>query len=152
MNAILKKFNWGWGIGIFYVWFVVAMLSLVYMASQQSIEFVTKDYYGKELDYQDHINKVNRTTLLAKPLQWQVDSKKVKLTFPVSAGSTDVKADILFYRPSDSKKDFTLTIVPDSLGEAVIVSDKLLPGIYRMQIDWQIGTDYYYNESIININ
>ncbi len=152
MNAIIKKFNWGWGIGIFYVWFVVAMLSLVYMASQESIEFVTTDYYSKELDYQGHIDRVNRTSALAQPLQWQVNSKQIKFKFPVGKGNTDIKADILFYRPSDSKKDFSLTVIADSLGEAVIVSDKLQPGVYRMQIDWEAGSESYYNESIININ
>lgn len=152
MNAILKKFNWGWGISMVYIWFVVGMLSLVYMASQESIEFVTQDYYGKELNYQDHIDRINRTNQLSEKLQWQVNSKQIKFKFPATASGKDIKADILFYRPSDSKKDFTLTVIPDSLGEAVIVSDKLQQGVYRMQIDWQAGTESYYNESIININ
>lgn len=135
-----------------YVWFVIGMLSLVYMASQESIEFVTKDYYSKELNYQDHIDRVNRTKALAKPLQWQVNSKQIKFKFPVINSGSDIKANVLFYRPSDSKKDFSLTVIADSVGEAVIVSDKLESGIYRMQIDWESGSESYYNESIININ
>lgn len=152
MKNILKKLNWGWGIGLFYTCFVVFMLMMVYKASQQTIEFVTDDYYKKELDYQNHIDKVSRTAALGTQPQWQVNANTVLLNFPVKEAGKDIKADVLFYRPSDSSKDVQLSITADSTGHAVVASDKLQPGVYRMQIDWQAGGAAYYSEGIVNLN
>ena len=152
MKKLFQKFNWGWGIGLFYTAFVVFMLGMVYKASQNSIDFVTTDYYKKELEYQAHIDKIKRTAMLAEKPKWQVQEKRVVVSFPVKETGKDVKANVLFYRPSDSGKDVTINVTADSTGQAIVTSDKLQHGVYRMQIDWEAGSTSYYTEGIVNLN
>jgi hypothetical protein len=152
MKNLLKKFNWGWGIGIFYSGFVLFMLCMVYKASQQSVELVSSDYYNKELTYQEHIDKVNRTKLLKEQPALQVNKRSVQLKFPSTTSNQNVKADVLFYRPSDSQKDFSVKLVSDSTGNANVASDKFSPGVYLMQVNWDAGQESYYNEWVVHIN
>ncbi len=148
----MKKFNWGWGIAIFYSVFVLFMVGMVWRASHENIEMVTENYYNKELVFQKQLDKENRTNQLPDSLQWKVGDKKVTLKFPQTNTGRNVKAQILFYRPSDSSKDFSVDITPDSLGNSVVQSDKFVKGQYRMQVDWNAGGETYYNESVIKMN
>lgn len=148
----MKKFNWGWGIAIFYSVFVVFMVLMVWNASNQKIEMVTENYYTKELAFQKLLEKENRTNGLAEQLQWQVQPGKVVLKFPGAGSGKTVKAQILFYRPSDSSRDFTVNVTSDSEGTSVVESDKFIKGRYRMQVDWNAGNETYYKEGVININ
>ena len=59
------KSNWGKGITILISGFVIFMLGLVGFASFQSFNLVETDYYQKEINYQDHIDKVKRTSVLS---------------------------------------------------------------------------------------
>lgn len=147
----MKKFNWGWGIALFYTSFVVFMLYMVWRANNEKVEMVTENYYNKELVFQKQLDKENRTSQLHEKLEWQVGNKQVKLQFPQTKGA-NVKAQILFYRPDDSTKDFTVNITCDSTGSSVVQSEKFEKGRYRMQVDWSEGGETYYNESVININ
>lgn len=148
----MKKFNWGWGIALFYTSFAVFILFLVYKTTTLNIDLVTPDYYKKELAHQEQIDKVNRANSLAEPLQWTVSNSEIVLTFPKEIAVKNVKASILFYRPSDSAKDLKMEVVPDTSGSCVINSDKLSKGVYRMQVDWSADNIAYYNEGVVNIN
>ena len=53
------KFNWGTGITIFFLSFVVFMLFMAYKCFQTDFDLVTEDYYAKELVYQETIKKLN---------------------------------------------------------------------------------------------
>ena len=46
------KFNWGTGIGLFYVVFVVIMVSMVMFSARNNIDLVQEDYYEKDLNYE----------------------------------------------------------------------------------------------------
>jgi hypothetical protein len=148
----MKKFNWGWGIAIFYSVFVIFMMGMVWRASHEDTDMVTENYYNKELVFQKLLDKENRANQLPLQLQWKVSDKKVTLKFPESKSAKNVKAQILFYRPSDSSKDFTVDITPDSTGNSVVESDKFVKGQYRMQVDWSAGGETYFNEGVIKMN
>jgi nitrogen fixation protein FixH len=149
---MFKKFNWGWGIAIFYSGFVAFMLFMVWRSTKMTPDMVTSDYYGKELKYQEQINKMQRSNALSQPMSWSVNNHTVKLSFPRDVKGKEVKAQILFYRPDNSKRDFNITCGADSLGTCVITSDKFSKGVYKMEVDWSAGKETYYNEGVININ
>jgi nitrogen fixation protein FixH len=90
--------------------------------------------------------------MLAEKPKWQVQEKSVVVSFPVKETGKDVKANVLFYRPSDSGKDVTINVTADSSGQAIVTSNKLQHGVYRMQIDWEAGSTTYYTEGIVNLN
>jgi hypothetical protein len=146
---MFKKFNWGWGIAIVYVAFAIGMLSLVYMATRNKVELVREDYYAEELKHQDHIEKVQRARALPTPLSWNVGDAQIELQFPTTDKTI---AKVLFYKASDSSKDVTVSCEADSLGRCLLPTDKLVSGVYKMQVDWEANGATYYQEGTININ
>lgn len=146
------KLNWGWRIAIFYISFVVFMLFLVSKTFREKSELVSADYYAKELAFQNHIDKQERTRQLPQQLEWNVADNKVSLKFPPQFKPSDIKAQVTFYRPSDSSKDVSLDAVPDSSGYCTLSSEKLEHGVYTMKIEWSAFNNDYYNESTIRIN
>ncbi|MFN8286201.1 MAG: FixH family protein [Chitinophagales bacterium] len=149
---MIKKFNWGWGIALVYTVFVGFMLFMVMLTNKQTVDLVTPDYYAKELKYQDQLNKMNNANALGEPLTCTVDARKVNVQFPQKMNGKKIKADILFYRPSNSSADFTVSCTPDASGNCLIQSDKFETGLYKMQVEWSADGVAYYNEKEININ
>jgi len=150
---MFKKFNWGWAVLIFYSGFVCFMLFMVWESTRLKTELVTTDYYGKELKYQEQLDKMKRSNILNQPLSWTVMNKKeVKLNFPSDVKGKDVKARILFYRPDNSLRDFNISCQADSTGVCIVSSDKFRHGAYKMEVDWSAGKETYYTEGVININ
>lgn len=147
----LGVINWGWRIVILYGGFVAFMLFLVYKTTTVKDGLVTKDYYAKELRFQEQIDKQSRANQLKEALSWNVSGTKIELKFPEEVLSQNVKAEILFYNASDDKRDFTLNCTPDSNGICQLSSDKFQGGIYEMKIDWSANGVTYYNEGTINI-
>ena len=47
--------NWGKGITLVIILFIITMLGMVYVASKQTNEMVEANYYDKELKYQNLI-------------------------------------------------------------------------------------------------
>jgi nitrogen fixation protein FixH len=149
---MFKKFNWGWGIALFYTGFVVFMLFMVWCTNLMKTELVTEDYYGKELKFQEQLDKMKRSNVLSQPVNWTVLNNSVKLNFPVDVKGKDVKAKVLFYRPDNSLRDFNVNCQVDSTGVCIINSDKFHHGAYKMEVDWSAGKETYYTEGVININ
>ena len=149
---MFKKFIWGWGIALFYSSFVVFMLFMVWCTNLMKTELVTEDYYGKELKFQEQLDKMKRANVLSQPVNWTVQNNSVKLNFPGDVKGKDVKAKVLFYRPDNSLRDFNVSCQPDSMGVCVINSDKFHHGVYKIEVDWSAGKETYYTEGVININ
>lgn len=149
---MFKKFNWGWGLAIFYSCFVAFMLFMVWQSTVMKTELVTTDYYGKELKYQDQLDKMNRANGLSHPLSWVVNANQVLLSFPQEMKDKNVKANVLFYKPDNSLRDFNVSCHPDSTGNCLIASEKFHHGVYKMEIDWSAGNQTYYSEGMIKIN
>lgn len=149
---MIKRFNWGWGIALLYTSFAVFILFMVYLSTREEIELVTPDYYAKELDFQQQIDKINRANQLREPVKWKVNNRQVHITFPKQITANGVKANTEFYRPNDKRLDFSVECQPDSNGVCVISSDRFYPGIYKMGLNWESNGVTYYNEGVINID
>src|SRR5690606_7118133 len=131
--------------------FVVFMLFMVWMATQNKVELVAKDYYKEELAYQIQIDKENRTGALEETLQWQLNGKNISLQFLRNKASEGIEAHILFYRPSDSNLDVALQVTPGMDGKCEVSTASLKKGLYLMQINWSAGGQDYYNEEHIEM-
>lgn len=77
------KFNWGTGITIFIVLFVVSMSAMVFKASQQNVDLVTEDYYEKELAFQDLKDKEALVlSHFKEQISYKIENDKLQLIFP----------------------------------------------------------------------
>jgi hypothetical protein len=146
------KLNWGSGIAIFYISFVLVLVGFVVFTTFNRVDLVDENYYDKEIKYQDEIDKIIRANQLSEPLQIVSSNDVVVLSYPKSEDLTDLSGMIRFFRPSDKKMDFNIPIKADDSGNQVIKSPKLSKGMWRVKVDWTIGDSTYYNEQVLVIN
>ena len=146
------KISWSIKITVLYVGFVILILSLVSMAMRQKVDLVSKDYYEQELNYQNKIDKTNRTRSLKEPLSWEVKQSKLTLKFPEQFNGQKISGSIYFFRPSDAAMDKTIAIPTDTSSVRNISTNQLKKGLYKMQVSWEVNKEEYYNEGIIQIN
>jgi len=147
----MMRINWGIKIAGLYIGFVILILSLVSMAMHQNVDLVSKDYYEQELKFQDKINKSNRAHSLKEPLSWEVRSGSLLLKFPEQFHGQKISGTIYFFRPSDAAMDKTIPLSDDTL-LLNISTVQLKRGLYKMQINWEVNKEEYFNEGIIQIN
>ena len=145
------KLNWGAGIAILYSGFVVMILVLVGMSTNQKIDLVTDNYYAEELRFQDKINKTERAKALKDPLKWEVDEKGILIHYPNSFLEKNISGKVNLYCPSDDSKDLSFQV--NSTNNIQLIPSSSIPdGRYYLQIDWKNGEETYWNEDLIVIN
>lgn len=143
------KFNWGTGIAIFYTLFVLVLVFAVIKSTTVDHSLVMEDYYQKDLEYQSHIDKEVNAQGLETDLQigYSDTDRLIRFQFPLELGSAS--GTILFFRPSDKAFDFEVAIQPNETGEQVVPADKMLPGLWKVKVDWSAGGTAYYKEDTI---
>lgn len=131
--------NFGTKIAIAVAVFVVFILVLSLIMMSKQTETVEKDYYEKDLRYEEEIQaqrNASKFPVLFQPLQdtlWVRFQKKVDYD----------KGEILFIRPDDSQKDFSLPLQLDSLQKQKIYDNRLIKGLWKVQIKWQKANKNY---------
>ena len=126
------------------------LVGIVYVFMNQDVDLVTKDYYGKELKYQNHIDKVNNTGELGKEVGISLLKNIVQLTFPDSVFDKKAAGIIYFYRPSGSGRDFSLPVAVTGNNTQIINTSKLEKGLWKIKVEWGMdGKDFYSEKSLI---
>lgn len=145
------KFNWGYGIAIFYSVFVLALVYQVFKSTQYDHSLVSDQYYADDIAYQEHYDKLaNAQALDQKIAVSQNDSKSaVEIQFPKSLSS--IRGEIHFFCPSDSRQDFRVPVTPNADYKQVISTQGLKPGLWRLKIDWRASQKSFYKEEVIII-
>jgi len=141
--------SWGTRILFLYLGFVALIVTLVTMSMKQQTDLVAKDYYAQELAYQSRLDKINRSRALSKPVSWKLENRKLVITFPTEVTSS-VTGTVYLYCPSDAAKDLK-TKLGSNTREAIIDLGAAVPGQYQVQLDWQSGSETYFDEGVINL-
>lgn len=136
--------NWGTRILFLYLGFVALIATLVTMSMKQNTDLVAKDYYARELAYQNKLDKMNRSRALLQPVKWQLENGKLVLQFPDEI-PTPVNGTIVLYCPSDAGKDFQQVFSSATHNVSINIA-AVTKAQYELQIDWQAGTQTYYDE------
>lgn len=145
------KFNWGTGIVIVIILFVIGMSTLVYISVKQKINLVYKDYYPRELAHQTKIDKVNNSHLLTESVKIVYKNGIIEVAFPSLFNFNEVKGEIQLYRPSDFEKDIFIAINLDTEGLQQISTAQLEKGKYIVKVDWTYKETPYFFEQDIHI-
>lgn len=141
--------NWGKSIVIAILTFMAIIIAMVVISVRQNIYLVADDYYQQELKYQQQIDKMENYLEMDGTLDitYSKPSGTVQVAFPQSGES--INGEIIFFRPSDARFDFTLAIAPDSNGvQQLDLSDKL-PGLWKLKVSWEANGKAYYKEQNI---
>jgi hypothetical protein len=148
----MKVTRWGFLTAAFYIVFVIVMVSVVVWSTGHRVDLVDEDYYDKELAYQDHIDKLDRTNRLKKQPEITYNEDLIVVKFPDEFEYYEINGKINYFRPSDKDLDFTEHFEPDSSNIYARDSYGMAKGWWRIKLDWEAGDSTYYNEQEIFIN
>ena len=143
--------SWGIKITVLYLGFVAIILTLVFTCLGHKTELEYKDYYAKEIKFQDQINAVSNANQLTTPIDYKIAGRSIQISLPKELLSDDFKGTVNFLRPSDASKDKLIKLVPGDDGIQMI-DPGFIKGVYKMQISFNRLGKNYYKEAIINFN
>jgi hypothetical protein len=129
------KFNWGTGILIFLILFLLACAAFIIFAMRQDVNLVHKDYYEKGVDHTDKMNVDARSNQFGEKIQIEYNNEYLLVSFDQSLASKIDSGEVLMYRPSSSKQDvyFPMTFSENSLK---IPKENLISGRYILKLSW----------------
>lgn len=144
------KFNWGYGITIFLIIFVLFTLGLLYKANQQNIDLVTTNYYEEELAFQElKDKKALAEKHFKKQITFSIENDTLFLKFPDEVAEK-ISGEITFFKPSDAKLDLKFEFENDT-NLLHYPLNLFSNGMYKVRIDWQHNNNEYYNELTIKL-
>ena len=144
----MMKLNWGNKLVIALVIFAGIMATMVTIAMKQNIDLVDKEYYKKELAYQEQIDKMTNT-VQHKAIQVSLDENQPLIVLNFKESVND--GEIHLFRPSNAKEDLRITLATDEKGLQTIPYSKLSSGFWRIKLDWAVGENEYYFEKELNL-
>ncbi|WP_020402636.1 FixH family protein [Gracilimonas tropica] len=151
--SIKDKLNWGSGITIAIVVFVLATLSTVSYLISLEFYLVSEDHYEQGVEYQQTIEGIQNARNLDTPVLILFDEPTVsiKITFPKKLRSDSLDGTIRFYRPNDSSLDRTYPLHLDGDGRQSIPVSDFEEGRWKLTLTWQQDTLTYIDEKNIFI-
>lgn len=142
------KLNWGYKILLGYSIFVIGILFLGYKSTQLNFDLVEKDYYGKELKYQNVIDASGRATALGGVLITAIQEGKLIIQFPDSLKGKSVKGLAYLYYPADEQRDLKKAFTTDKGWVEIELLTKT-KGNYTLKLDIEKeGQKYYFEKKI----
>ena len=131
-----------------YVTFVAGMGFLVFKASSQKFDLVTKDYYEQELKYQQIIDQSANTSKLSAPVTIEKREGELKISFPDVMKNKKKLVDFYLYYAADAKKDFRkkFELNENELAQVLPIGMK---GMYELKLSWEAeGVKYYFEKKL----
>lgn len=149
----MNKFNWGHGLTIFILLFILTMVGMVVYSFQQTNEMIDDNYYQKEVEYQNLINRKQRLhQLLHNESLWVDSNQCIYLKLPQNSYDAALKGTIEMVKIDNQKFDMTLPLVVNAEGYQSIPKNTLEKGSYRMRVKWNTMSDSFYYDQTIFIN
>ena len=144
---------WAWGIVGACVLFIGVMLGFVAFSFSQRVDLVSRDYYQREIEHQQQIDRVTRTGSLPAGIAWDLaqEGGQAVFAFPLERVEKPVRGSIHLYRPADASLDQKWKIALDGAGRQRVPLASLEPGRWRVKIDWKLGEKEYYSEFALTV-
>ena len=144
------KFNWGTGILIFIILFLLAAALFIIFAMRQRVELVHEDYYERGVDYSSQMDVEERSAPYQESLKAVQRDGKLQISLTDSVALACDSARIQLYRPSDIQLDVNMPYDPGR-GALVISREDLVPGRYILKLSWYSGGLKYEADRTLNI-
>lgn len=144
------KINWGTGITIALVAFMLFILSFVYKAftnSKYDHHLVSTEYYKDEINYQKEIDAQQNLKNLNSKIILKNTGKGIEINFPEEFKEKKIMGIIDFQRSANEKLDFNMPI-QENANKQFIPDNKLVKGIYIVKIIWKTdGKTYQFKDN-----
>lgn len=143
------KWNWGTKLLIAMLLFMALMIGFMVSSFMQDVNLVEKDYYNKELKYQEQIDKESNTKRLEEKISIENINDHLIIAFPEEFIIDSIKGEILLYRPSSSKLDIKIPIELNNKNTISIPTQNLVKGKYEVKIDYEyLGKPYFQKKTV----
>jgi len=149
----MKSFNWGKGITLAIVLFVIGTLSMVSYMISLDFYLVNNNHYEEGVNYQETIDSRERTKSMEEPIVVLFDEERiaVKVVFPDNVVENAQEGTIHLYRPNDSNLDMNLPIEFKGGSTHVIPMERMEKGKWVLTINWTMNDLDYIEEKVIII-
>jgi hypothetical protein len=142
--------NWGLKIIILYTGFILLVLVLVILSYRQDLHLVVKDYYQREVNYQEEIEMLRNARSIPDELwiEYQHDEKMLVIHYP-SHQHGKLTGNIEMIRPSDASMDTGFTVKTNEDNVQSIRTGSLKKGLWKIKIYWELNNRKYLEEKDI---
>jgi hypothetical protein len=148
----MKKRNlWPLGIVLTFVIFIGGTVGLIVLAASQKTDLVSADYYEREVNYQRHMDSLERANHLPKSasVQYEPRNQTIQVTLPL-AHLVTAEGKVELYRPSAAGLDRTIPLQLDAGGTQRLDGSSLQPGLWRVRVTWNAeGQEFCVEEKIV---
>jgi hypothetical protein len=145
------KINWGVGITLSIILFMIISIGLIYYAFHQDVNLVRDDYYEAEVQYNDTMDKIKRTNEFKEKLNIILTTDNIELHFPIDLSQSKISGNIFLYRPSNGDKDINLPIKLDSTNSQYLTTSNLIPGLWKIKVEWNYDSTSFQNDKILMV-
>lgn len=139
--------HWGHKIIAGFIAFVLFIGYMVYRAQSTTFYLVEKDYYKKELHYQDQIDAMQRAAPYLGGLQVVRSGNAVDVQLPPAIGA-GASGEVWIYCPDNADLDQHVALATDAAGRQRF--EGLTEGkTYTMRISWKHNNlDYFVQKAV----
>jgi len=143
------KFNWGTGILIFLILFLLACGLFITFAMRQEISLEHEDYYERGVDHSEQMQLEARSAPYQNDISTRMQDGDLLVDIKASLAAQMDSAHMHLYRPSDSKLDLQASFDASRQGFA-IPGDDLISGRYILKIFWSAdgGLKYEIDQTV----
>lgn len=140
--------SWGYKILAMYGAFMLLIGALVFGSYQQDVNLVSKDYYQREIEFQQVIDGKNNLQKL--PVQPEISLLNDVLEVNLPAGSSELKnLEIWFYNAAIPAADIKYNEASTSGRTFSFPLRAIHKGSYLLKIKWiENGVPYYYDKKM----
>lgn len=131
------KLSWGTRIALLYGGFVALIATLVIGSMRQDFDLVSRDYYAREIAYQNTIDASKNQASLSAPVMVGKTDDVVILDFPGEFENTSFMADVHLYAPVGASLDRKFSRRVEN-GQLVLGRRELASANYTVKITWEM--------------
>ena len=147
-----RKSFWPLGIVGAFVCFIAGTIALIVIACTHKTDLITADYYADELRFQGRLDQLNRTAQHSEQVAVSFDAARqsIVLALPPATVNAQTTGRIQLYRPSATDRDVVVRLELDAMGSQTIDATMLLPGLWKVRIEWTAqNQDYFADKQIV---
>lgn len=136
--------NWGVKIVVSLGVFITFILALGLVMMHSNKEGVEKDYYEKDLLYEQEIQALRNAQSLSESLSFELVKNKLFIQFPKDV--ENYQGEVFLLRPDDSQKDRREPMQLNEDRKQIVNINTLQKGLWRVQVFWQMKGKKYQSQ------
>jgi hypothetical protein len=143
---------WPFAIVAFFAAAVAGCIGFVIFCNRHPTDLVSADYYEQEIQYQNQLERLDRTQRLSSQatVGYEPASHWLTIHLPPAQARHAVTGSIQLYRPSAAGLDRKLKLNVDSSGTQHLDASDLSPGLWKIRLSWTVESqDYFTDQQVV---